>query len=190
MPQRKFSLRKYRLLEVLLVGVLLLLFAGTAVALHEIDHRYEVRGYVLDSRDHAIKGVPVTVSLNDEVIGSSRTDSEGHYAIRVHLHDSDIGRLLTVRAGTNQAEIRMEATRGDASTPRIHHLNFVAGKPREKKLAGQGVPLWAYVAGAPILIWGAVYATGLTRRQLRHVKKAASAAGAGRTRKRKRKGNR
>lgn len=185
MPHRRYRQLNYCLVEMIVIAVLLLLFAGTAAALHEIDHRYEVRGYILDRDKKPMRSLPVSILLNEQLIGSGRTDGEGYYSIRVHLHDADIGKKLTVRAGSHQAEIRMNATRGDASTQRIHHVNFVAGSVSEKKLAGVNIPIWAYVAGAPIVLWGAIYATGVTRRRLRKIKKARASEKSGKGKKAK-----
>ncbi len=183
MPRPNFCNQKPSILEICLIAAVLLLFAGSAAALHETDHRYEVRGYVLDGNKKALKSVPVTVLLNNNAIGSGRTDGDGFYSIRVHLHDADIGKTLVVRSGSHQAEIIMTATRGDASTPRVHQVNFVAGEVSEEELAGASIPVWAYVAAAPVLIWGVVYVGGMSRRKIRRLKKAGAAASSGKKKK-------
>ena len=148
----------------------MLLYAGTAAAEHEADHRYDVRGHVLDAKKNPLSGVPVTILMADQAVGSARTDSEGYYSVRLHLHDSDIGRALTVRAGDAQAEIRMQAKRGDQTTARVHHLNFIGRQFEEKKLAAGKIPTWAYIAAAPLVLWGVVYVGGATRRKVRRAK--------------------
>lgn len=155
-----------------MLAVALLLYAVTAAAEHEADHRYDVRGYVLDSQENPRSGVPVTILMGDRTVGSGRTDSKGYYSVRLHLHDSDIGRSLVVRAGNAQADIRMQAERGDQATPRLHHLNFVGREFVEEKLSASRIPIWAYIAAAPVVLWGVVYATGATRRRIRRAKSA------------------
>lgn len=162
--------RKSIIIAIIGVAVLLLLYAGTAAAEHEADHRYDIRGYVMDAQKNPRSGVPVTVLMGDQTIGSGRTDSKGYYSVRLHLHDSDIGRMLSVRAGDAQAEIRMQAKRGDQTTARLHHVNFVGRKHVEEKLTAGSIPAWAYIAAAPVLLWGVVYVTGATRRKVRRAK--------------------
>lgn len=188
MSQQLLFLRTNKFLPVIFSLVTLSLFAGSAAALHEIDHRYEVRGYVLDGNQKAVRSVPVTVLLNEQVMGSGRTDSDGYYSIKVHLHDVDIGKTLVIRAGPHQAEIIMTATRGDASTPRIHQVNFVDGRVSEENLAGPGVPVWAYVAAAPVVLWGVVYFGGMGRRKIKQIKKSTAVQSSGKRKKSKRKG--
>lgn len=182
MAQRKHLKNKLKLMEMVIIAVFLLIFATTAAAEHEADHRYDVRGHVLDAQKKPLSGVPVTILMGEQTIGSGRTDSKGYYSVRLHLHDTDIGRALLVRAGDAQAEIRMQAKRGDQTTARVHHMNFVGGKFEEKKLAAGGIPTWAYIAAAPLVLWGVVYVSGATRRKVRRAKSA--------QRKRKRKGKR
>lgn len=165
--------------------VVLLMSAAPSRAEHEADHRYNVRGYILNDAKKAQPEVPVTLLLGNQVVGSARSNDEGYYSIRAHLHDSEIGRALTVRAGDRQADIRMTATPRDVSTPRIHHVNFIGGEVVEEELAG-GVPAWAYLAAAPVVLWAAYYAGSTARRRIRRVKKAQAKA----ERKGKRKGKR
>ena len=155
-----------------IIAALLLLLSTTVAAEHEADHRYDVRGYVLDTQESPRAGVPVTILMGEKIAGSGRTDGEGFYNVRLHLHDGDIGRPLMVRAGNAQAEIRMQAERGDRMSARIHTLNFVGGRAVEEKLSTGIVPTWTYIAAAPVLIWAIVYAAGATRRRTRRVKSA------------------
>ena len=179
MPQQKHWKQNHKLIELLIIAVLLLLFAGTAAAEHEADHRYDVRGFVLDQQKKPRAGVPVTILMGDQVIGSGRTDSEGYYSVRLHLHDSDIGKSLVVRAGDSQATIRMQAEHGDQATARQHHVNFVSREFVEEKLNMSSIPAWAYIAAVPLVLWAAVYVTGATRRKIRRVKSARAKKGKG-----------
>ena len=172
MPQRTYLKPEYNLFAMPVIAMFLLLFAAKVAAEHEADHRYEIRGYVLDAQENPRSNSPVTVVMGDQTIGSARTDSEGYYSVRLHLHDSDIGKSLLVRAGNAQTDIRMEATRGDRTTRRLHHVNFVGGQAIEEKLSAGGVPTWAYIAAAPVVLWGVVYVSGATRRKIRRTKSA------------------
>jgi hypothetical protein len=94
-----------------LLFVAIHLLAAPAVwATHEVDHRYAVRGYVLDDAQQPVTGTSVSIRLADRSVGFATTDGEGFYSIDMHLHDSDIGKRLVVQAGESQANIQMQAS--------------------------------------------------------------------------------
>ncbi len=130
------------------ITLIISLFLGHASAEHEADHRYTIRGYVLEEGEAPVPDVNVVVRLGNRPGGSSRTDGRGYYTVRLHLHDSDIGKSLMVRAGNRTATIRMTATRSDRSTNRVHYMNFVGQNAVEGKLGGWRFPAWVYVAAA------------------------------------------
>jgi hypothetical protein len=165
-------MHRVRLTGSLIVAVALILFTATVAAEHEADHSYNVRGYVLSPDKQALGGTPVTIRMDGEIIGSGRTDGEGYYAIRLHLHDSDIDRLLVVRAGEHQAQVRVQAEYGNRRTPRVHHVNFVGGELSEENLSGTSIPVWVYVAAAPLVLWGALSLSGVMRRKVRKLQLA------------------
>lgn len=131
----------------LAVAVLFLavLCAGPALAEHEVDHRYTVEGYVLDARKIPQTDVNVVVSTGEGPAGRAVTDRRGYYRIQLHLHDADLGRELTVKAGERQARIRVKFDPADKHTARVHYLNFVGAETSEKNLGTRGFPIWAYV---------------------------------------------
>lgn len=177
-------------LDVTRTGVLslaasLLVFAATAVAEHEADHRYDVQGYVLSADKRPLDGVPVAILKDDRLIGSGRTDGEGYYAIRLHLHDSDIGGSVAARAGKHQALVRMQAEHGNRMKARVHYVNFVGSEVSEKNLSGSSVPTWVYLAAVPCVLWAAVYFTGVIRRRVRKLRLANAPAQPGWEKKRK-----
>jgi hypothetical protein len=149
------------------VAAALLLIATPARAEHEVDHRYDVQGFVLGTDQRPLEGVAVEIRKGGQSIGGGRTDGDGRYAIRLHLHDSDIGETITVRAGNHQALIRMQAEYGNQSSARVHHLNFVGSAFNEKDLSGVSVPAWAYLLALPFAVWAAIYASDVIRRRAR-----------------------
>lgn len=170
-----------------IVAVALILFAATVAAEHEADHRYNVRGFVLSADKRPLDAVPVTIRKDGQVIGGGRTDGEGYYAIQLHLHDSDVGGTLAVRAGEHQSLIRMQAEYGNLTTARVHHVNFVGGEVIEKNLSGIDIPAWVYVAAAPLVLWAAVYLTGVIGRKVRKLRLANAPEEPGREKRRRRK---
>lgn len=154
-----------------LASMLLSLGPFAALAEHEANHRYSVRGYVLDDERKPLADAPVSLRLGTEVVGSDRTDSDGYYSIRAHLHDSDIGKTLTLRAGEQRAEIRMQGEPGDLTTERIHHVNIVGGALVESELDQGGVPGWAYAAGALLLAGASIVGVRKLRRRSRRLQR-------------------
>lgn len=148
-----------------------------AHAEHEANHRYTVRGYVLDGQRQPVPDAPVSLRMGGALLGSARTDSDGFYSIRAHLHDTDLGRTLRVRAGEHTAEIRMQGTPGDLTTERVHHANFIGGELVERELARGGPSAWIYAAGALVVATtGVVVTRRLQRRAKRARRRAQSAA--------------
>ena len=114
---------------------------------HEVDHRYIIRGYVLDENQRGIGNLNVEVLHDGSLLGSSKTDSGGYFSIHLHLHNTDKGRILNLRAGPYKSELRVTFDPGDISTQRVHEANFVAGKYVEGSLGLFRIPTWLYVIG-------------------------------------------
>lgn len=125
--------------------LLLALLVSTSLhADHEIDHRYSVRGYLVDGQDRPIAGAIVIAQLAGER-ETGRTDDTGYYNLTMHVHDSDIGQVIRLRAGEVAATIRMQAETGNSHTERIHWASFVDGQLREDSLGQFKMPGWAWV---------------------------------------------
>ena len=141
-----------------------------AQASHEANHRYTIRGYILDSPDRPLAAIPISVRVGARRLGGGRTDSRGFYSVELHIHDSDIGRDLELRAGDRRANIRMKAQRGDRTSARLHYANFIGDRFTEEKFRRWYVPVWGYgAAGAGLLV-----VTALTARRLHRKRRAAS----------------
>ncbi len=151
------------------LAVLLLVPFGSVVALHEIDHRYDVAGYILDVEERPVSGVPVVAQVDGKRMGSGRSDSNGYFRFRLHLHDSDLGRELRLKTPDHEGTVRVSLTPGDTSTERIHHVNFIDGKLVEGELSGRGgVSTSTMVAvGAGLVVIGGVFAAEKMRRRRR-----------------------
>lgn len=122
-----------------------LLCSGAVLAEHEANHRYNVRGYVLSDEKIPIKGVGVSVRVRERVLGNAKTDSNGYYSIQTHLHDSDLGKKLTLRTRGGEGEVRVSFEAGNRTKARLHHVNFIGGELVEGELSGAGRSMWAYV---------------------------------------------
>jgi hypothetical protein len=135
---------------------------------HEADHRYNIRGYVLDKNQQGISDLNVQVFSDGSLLGSSKTEFGGYYSIHLHLHNSDKGRILILRAGPYESELRVAFDPGDISTQRVHEANFVAGKYVEGALGRFRIPPWLYVIGG-LLALGVIVVI-LERRRKRKIR--------------------
>ncbi len=133
---------------ILLLGLAL----DTAVAEHEVDHRYNIRGYVLDDRKKAVKNQEVSAYSGGSLLASGKTDSSGYYSLHLHLHNEDRGRKVRLRAGASEAEVRVTFDPDDLSTIRVHEANFVGGRFIEEGLGRFRIPPWVYVVAGFIVI--------------------------------------
>lgn len=124
---------------------------GNVWADHEIDHRYNVRGYVLDASQKGIENITVQTFVKGELLGSSKTGADGYYSLHLHLHDSDYQQKLKLRAGTFEAELKINFEVGNDTTIRIHEANFVDGKFIEGPLRRYRIPNWSYAAVGLVL---------------------------------------
>ena len=136
----------------LVVTVVFFALSGLALATHEIDHRYDVTGYVLDEKQMPLSDTDVSILMKNQVLGFGKTDADGFYSIRLHLHDSDRGKKLQIKTAAGVADIRVILTPGDKTTRRVHYANFAGGQFLEKKLPGRGFPVWGY--GIIIVVMG------------------------------------
>ena len=114
---------------------------------HEPDHRYNIRGYVLDGSQQGIANLTVQAFSKGKLLGDSKTNADGYYSMHLHLHDEDYHRILKLRAGSYEAELRVTFDRGDETIARIHEANFVDGKYVEGALDRFRIPDWSYAAG-------------------------------------------
>ena len=128
----------------LLVSASYFALSGLALATHELDHRYNVRGYVLDENQAPLSNTDVSILRKDQVLGFTETDADGFYSIRLHLHDPDRGKKLQIKSAAGTADILVTLTPGDKTTKRVHYANFSGGQFIEKKLPGRGFPVCGY----------------------------------------------
>jgi hypothetical protein len=150
--------------------LVMVLFISTGVhAMHQVDHRYSIRGYLLDDQEQPIVGELVTAQLAG-VRSSGRTDQQGYYALYMQLYDDHIGGAIELRAGDAVGRIRMRAERGNHQSFPIHWASFVGGQLREDDLGRFQMPGWGWaliivVAMATLLVGGVKLQNTATRRQ-------------------------
>ncbi len=153
----------------------LCLFTTNAWAEHEADHRYNIRGYVLDENQQAVKDVKVSAFDGGSLLASSATDTDGYYSLHLHLHNADNRRKLRLRAGSNEAQLRVTFDPDDLNTLRVHDANFVAGKFVEGELGRFRIPPWLYPVGGLIIV--GIIVVMLESRRKKKIKQKQAGAG-------------
>ena len=127
------------------------LFFNNVWADHEIDHRYNIRGYVLNANQKGIDNLTVQAFMEGELLETGKTDVDGYYSLHLHLHNSDYHRILKLRAGSHEADLRVTFDLEDDTSARVHEANFVGGKFIEGNLSRFRVPSWSYAVGGLLL---------------------------------------
>ncbi len=139
---------------------------------HEVDHRYNIRGYVLDENQQGISAQDVRVFDGSSLLKETRTDSAGYYSLHLHLHNADNRRTLKLRAGPHEAELRVSFDAKDLNTIRIHEANFIGGEYIEGKLDRFRIPPWIYPLGGFLAL--AVIVVFLEKRRKKKIKQKQS----------------
>lgn len=142
---RKGPISSLRSLIALAVFALACLPSGPVSAEHEADHRYVVEGYVMDAQENPQADVKVVVNAKEGLLGETTTNRRGFYRVRLHLHNSDLGKELVVKAGDQETDIKVTFDPGDHQTDRVHELNFVGAGVTQADLGIRGIPTWVYV---------------------------------------------
>ncbi len=135
---------------------------------HEVDHRYNIRGYVLDENQQGISDQDVRVFNGSSLLKETRTDSAGYYSLHLHLHNADNRQILKLRAGPHEAELRVSFDAKDLNTVRIHEANFIGGEYIEGKLDRFRIPPWIYPLGGFLAL--AVIVVFLEKRRKKKIK--------------------
>ena len=113
-----------------------------------VDYRYIIQGQVLDDNRQGISNQKVNVYKGKILLETDNTDAKGFYSLKLKLRDTDNKQVLRLRAGTNEALIRVAIDAKNITTSHIHQANFVAGKLIEGRLSNSLIPPWIYpIAG-------------------------------------------
>jgi hypothetical protein len=146
------------------------LLFNNAWADHEADHRYNIRGYVLNAKQQGVDNLTVQVFAEGELLSTSKTDADGHYSMHLHLHNSDYHRIFKLRAGSHETELRVTFDVEDTTSARIHEANFVDGEYIEGSLGRFRIPSWSYAVGGLLLFM--IILIYLERRRKKKIKLA------------------
>jgi hypothetical protein len=142
------------------------LVAGSpaAMAMHEVDHRYTVEGFVCSPDGQPASSVQVIAKDTRASIGASAlTDDRGYYKITLHLHNENRGDPVLVIAREEERQITAQFDVKDAKTERKVRVNFGSGC---EVAADDGMPAWVwYGAGALVLAGAAIAGMRASRKR-------------------------
>jgi hypothetical protein len=150
-----------------IAGFVIVFLSEATWAEHEADHRYILEGYVLTGQEAPRSDVEVAVRAGDRMLGRTRTDRQGHYRIQLHLHNTDLGKRLTVTAAGQKADIEVAFDPADRETKRVHELSFVGTRTTDADLGWRGVPTWWYVVAGAVAVAVAARSLSTVRRKRR-----------------------
>ncbi len=110
----------------LIAGLLCVFFvSGSALATHEIDHRYVVWGEVLKKDGSPAVGETITFTVADGTpIGTVETNKRGRYRVVLHVHDEDLGKVFDMTVRGVKTEVRIEFDPEDKVTERGQRVDF------------------------------------------------------------------
>jgi len=144
------------------------LFSTSAWAEHEVDHRYNIRGYVLDENQKGISNQEVQAFKEGNFLKAGKTDSAGYYSLHLHVHNEDNRTMIKLRTGGHEAEVRVNFDPRDLTTLRIHNANFIDGKLVESELSRYQIPPWIYPIGGLLAL--GVIAVMLEKRRKKKIR--------------------
>ena len=155
------------------VGLMLLCSLWTAYdvsAEHTVDHRYTIWGYVKDADGAPLKGISVAITDGRENrLGVARTGANGRYSIRLHLHNSDLGRLLSVEANNVSRQLRVTFSPNNITSARTHRVDFLGRQAVEILRPDRSLTTYMLLAigAAAVIIPAFLYVRGRAKRQRR-----------------------
>lgn len=129
----------------------------SAIAQNNSDHRFNIRGYVLDENKQAISNQLVKVYKGRILKETGSTDSTGFYSLNINVLNSGTQQVFRIRTGTQEAEFLATIDAESQQTTSTHKVNFVAGKFVQGDLGEFFIPTWIYpVTGFLIISFLAV----------------------------------
>lgn len=151
----------------MLFAFICLVFFQPVYAEHEADHRYTVKGQVLDNQNNAVANADIKIMLEKKLLKQVKTDSSGNYKAKLHLHDPDYGKELEIITPQGSGKAKIEFTLGDKETERFHVINFIDGKVADAKEQGAGQggsgkeqPVWLFIGIGVIVVLAAAIVFG------------------------------
>lgn len=95
------------------------------MAMHEVNHRYEIWGQVVDGQGVAVANTEVLITgVAGMPLGKGETDVNGRYRIVLHIHNANIGLPFWVSANGTIRAAKVVFNASDQKTPRDHQVDI------------------------------------------------------------------
>ncbi len=131
--------------------------AWVAEAMHEVDHRFTVEGYVCGVDGRPVPETKVIVKDTRVSIGTAVfTDSHGYYKAVLHLHNDNRGDPILVAALEEQQKVTAQFDPADVKSERQVTVNIGVGCAVQQEESSR----WVYY-GAGIGLAAVVVAAGV-----------------------------
>jgi len=139
---------------------------GVAVAMHEIDHRFTVEGYICKADGQPAAETEVVVKDTRVSVGTTAfTDARGYYKATLHLHNDNQGDPVLVAALEQDKKITAQFDPNDVKTERKVTVNIGTGCA----VSDEGTPRWVYygagIGAAAMAVFAGAWLIGRGRRQ-------------------------
>jgi hypothetical protein len=155
---------------------------AVALAMHDVDHRFTVAGYVRDGQSRPVVDARVIVSAARAGEGiTAFTDHRGYYEAVLHLHDTDLGEAVTVTTGDQSRQVTAQFDPQDKHSERRVAVDFGSTSPPAVPQQGGDDAIW-WGGGALIT---AVIGIAIAM----YVRKSRAAHGAGKPSSKKKRGS-
>jgi hypothetical protein len=127
--------------------------AGIAGAMHEVDHRFTVEGYVCGPDKRPVSDAKVIVKDTRVSVGTAVfTDASGYYKATLHLHNDNLGDPILVAALEQEQTTKAQFDPKNVKDERHVVVNIGSGCEG----AEGGSPVWVYYGAGVGLAAGAV----------------------------------
>ncbi len=154
----------------------------------DLNRRYNIQGYVLDNENNGISNQQIRLYKGRLLLEMVNTNSEGFYALKLKLRESDNQQTLKLSAGSNEAELTVAFDPDNLNTSQLHKAHFINGKFVEGNLPESGIPSWIYpLAGLIIISFLAVKLEKRRKRKIQQKKDKLSGRQSSNTHKTKKK---
>lgn len=131
---------------------------GLGQAEHTPDHRFRVYGYVYDDAGSPQPGLVVVKDRADNILGTTVAGSSSYYQIRLHLHNSDLGKKLFIDSKAGQKDLIVKFDPDNTTTERMAEVNFGKVPP------SSGLGTYTLLGGSTLLLAAVIYAFSRKRK--------------------------
>lgn len=127
--------------------------SSPALAMHEVDHRFSVEGYVCGPNGRPTPDVQVIVKdVRVSEGASAYTDDRGYFKATLHLHNENRGDPILVRAVNEERRLTAHFDPNDSRTERIVSVNFGSGCEQAGSEAGRWLSYGAGIGLAAVAV--------------------------------------